>query len=202
MPRKQRLKRLANLTASAAVLPAFLLYRMAAALGEREGAFSGWSQAFSLIPGLSGVYLRRAFYRRVLSHCAEDVFLGFGTLLSHPECRIGPGVYIGPYCCLGNVTLEDNVLMASYVSILNGGHQHGTERTNVPVRLQPGQWPRVTIGQDSWVGERSVVMADVGQHCVVGAGAVVTKPVPDYAIVAGVPAKIIGHRDRQEERRR
>ena len=65
---------------------------------------------------------------------------------------------------------------------------------DVPVREQPGVFEPITIGEDSWIGERAVVSADVGKHCVVGAGAVVTKPVPDYAIVVGVPAKVIGDR--------
>ena len=77
---------------------------------------------------------------------------------------------------------------------MNGSKQHGIERLDVPVREQPGVFERVTIGEDSWIGERAVVSADVGKHCVVGAGAVVTKSVPDYAIVVGVPAKVIGDR--------
>jgi acetyltransferase-like isoleucine patch superfamily enzyme len=63
------------------------------------------------------------------------------------------------------------------------------------VREQPGVWPRVTVGRDSWVGDRAVVMADVGRHCVVGAGSVVTKPLPDYAVAVGVPAKVVRYRD-------
>jgi acetyltransferase-like isoleucine patch superfamily enzyme len=55
-------------------------------------------------------------------------------------------------------------------------------------------WPRVTIGTDTWVGERALVMADVGKHCVIGAGSVVTRPLPDYAIARGVPARVVGSR--------
>ena len=196
---KRILKHLLNLTAWIAVLPAVFLYRVAAVLGSREQAFQGWSQAFSLIPGISGVYLRRAFYRHVLPCCAENTSFEFGTILSNPGCRVGPGVYIGAYCCLGDVILEDDVLVASFVSIPGGSHTHGIDRTDIPIRFQAGQRSWATIGRDSWVGERSVVMANLGQHCVVGAGAVVTKPVPDYAIVAGVPAKIIGYRARPGE---
>ena len=53
----------------------------------------------------------------------------------------------------------------------------------------------MTIGGDSWIGEHAVVMAGVGRHCVIGAGAVVVKPIPDFAIAVGVPAKVIGYRD-------
>jgi acetyltransferase-like isoleucine patch superfamily enzyme len=53
----------------------------------------------------------------------------------------------------------------------------------------------VTVGQDTWIGDRALVLADVGQHCVIGAGAVVTKPIPDYAIAVGVPAKVVRFRN-------
>jgi virginiamycin A acetyltransferase len=77
---------------------------------------------------------------------------------------------------------------------MNGSAQHGTQRLDLPVREQPGVWPHVTIGRDSWVGDRAVVMADVGRHCVIGAGSVVTKPVPDLAIAVGCPAKVVRYR--------
>jgi acetyltransferase-like isoleucine patch superfamily enzyme len=95
---------------------------------------------------------------------------------------------------LGDVTIEDDVLIGSHVSIINGRRQHGIDRLDIPVREQPGEYPRVVIGMDSWIGDRAVVTADVGKHCVVGAGAVVTKPVPDYAIAVGNPARVQGYR--------
>jgi acetyltransferase-like isoleucine patch superfamily enzyme len=188
------LKSIADAVAAGLVLPAVGLYRLSAAVQGAQAAFAGWSQALALLPGTSGVYLRRAFYRWVLPQCGRGCVISFGTIFSHPTARIHEHAYVGPYCVLGDVTLEEDVLVSSHVSVLNGCRQHGIGRLDVPVREQPGEWPRVTIGRDSWIGERAVVMADVGRHCVVGAGAVVTRPVPDYAIVAGVPARVIGWR--------
>ena len=119
---------------------------------------------------------------------------GFGTTFSHPTARIGLSVYVGLYCSIGDVTLEDDVLVSSGVSILNGGKQHGTARLDIPVREQPGIYQHVTIGRDTWLGDRSIVMANVGRQCIVGAASLVTKPVPDFAIVVGSPAKIVGTR--------
>lgn len=192
---KDVLKAGANALATLLVLPAYALYRAGAALLGPDKAFPGWSQALSLVPGLSGVYLRRAFYRLVLPRCGADSHLGFGTILSHPTAEVGARVYVGPFGCLGDVTLEDDVLIGAHVSVPNGGSQHGIDRLDVPVREQPGTWTRLTIGRDSWVGDRAVVLADVGRHCVVGAGAVVTKPVPDYAIAVGVPARVVRYRN-------
>ena len=59
---------------------------------------------------------------------------------------------------------------------------------------QPGERRLVRIGEGTWVGSAAVVMADVGRHCVIGAGSVVTKPIPDYSIAAGVPAVVIRSR--------
>jgi virginiamycin A acetyltransferase len=183
-----------------AVLPAFLLYRLAVMVVGREEAFPGWSQLFSLVPGVSGVFLRRAFYRLVLAYCAPDVCLTFGTIFAHPGARVGRGVYVGAFCVLGEVVLEDHVLLASHVSVTSGPRQHGIERLDIPIREQKGTWQQVTIGRDSWIGEHAVVMASVGRHCVIGAGAVVVKPIPDFAIAVGVPAKVIGYRNGLTER--
>lgn len=188
------LKSAAAILATVIVLPAYVSYALGAATLGAKRVFPGWSQSFSLLPGISGQWLRRAFYRLVLPRCGTGSVLSFGSLLSHPTVEIGDHAYIGPYSCLGDVTIEDDVLIASQVAITNGSRQHGIGRLDIPVREQPGQWPRITIGRDSWIGERAVVMANVGRHCVVGAGSVVTKPVPDYAIVVGVPARIVDWR--------
>ena len=192
---KRAFKAAANGLALAAVLPCVLGFRLGSFLLGPAKAFPGWSQFFSLVPGLVGVYLRRAFYSRVFRRCGADCCLGFGTVFSHATAEVGRGVYVGAYCCLGDVTLEDDVLLGSHVSVTNGGAQHGTGRLDIPVWEQPGVWPRVTIGRDTWVGDRAVVMADVGKHCVIGAGSIVTKPIPDYAIAVGVPAKVVRYRD-------
>ncbi|HEV3446671.1 MAG TPA: acyltransferase [Gemmataceae bacterium] len=191
---KSLLKIAVNALATLLVLPACALYLVGRLFLGANKAFPGWSQAFSMIPGLTGVYLRRAFYRLVLRRCGNDCCLSFGTVFSHPSAAVGARVFTGAYCVLGDVTLEDDVLLGSQVSIINGGGQHGTARLDVPIREQPGVLRHVTVGQDSWIGERAVVLADVGKHCIVAAGAVVTKPVPDFAIAAGVPARVVKFR--------
>jgi acetyltransferase-like isoleucine patch superfamily enzyme len=191
---KALLKILADTVATLLVLPAFLLYTIARICLGTGRAFPGWSQLFSLIPGISGVYLRRAFYRLVFVRCGSNSWIGFGTVFSHSTCFVGQNTYVGVYCCLGEVTLEEDVLLGSHISIMNGASQHGIDRLDIPVREQPGEWPRITVGRDSWIGDRAIIMADVGRHCVIGAGSVVTKAIPDYAIAIGVPAKVVRYR--------
>jgi virginiamycin A acetyltransferase len=193
------LKATANSLALVLVLPCFAAYRVGSLFLGTVRSFPGWSQAVALLPGLSGTYLRRAFYRLVLPRCEQGCFLSFGTVFSHPTAEIGRNVYVGVYGCLGDVTLEEDVLLGSHVSIINGGGQHGIDRLDLPIREQPGVFPRVTIGRDSWIGDRSIVLADVGRHCVIGAGSVVSKPIPDYAIAVGNPARVIRFRDQDHE---
>ena len=177
------------------VAPIFFGYLLGRMMLGGDRVFPGFSQGMALLPGLSGIYLRRAFYRLVLPRCEPGCCLCFGTVISHPTAEIGRNVYVGVYGCLGDVALEEDVLLGSHVSIINGGGQHGIERLDLPIREQPGTFPRVTIGRDSWIGDRSVVLADVGRHCVIGAGSLVTKPIPDYAIALGAPARVIRFRN-------
>src|SRR5437016_5364774 len=134
-------KHLANGLAVISVLPAVLAYRISSMVLGRQRAFPGWSQGLSLLPGLCGEYVRRAFYRMALTRCGEGTVISFGSVFSHPTAELGADAYVGVFCCLGDVTLEDDVLIGSHVSIMNGSAQHGLERLDVPVREQAGKWP-------------------------------------------------------------
>src|SRR5438132_784485 len=103
---KTIVKALADGLAILLVLPAFLLYELSRLFIGAEKSFPGWSQWFSLMPGLPGVFLRRAFYRLVLTRCGSDSCISFGTVFSHAETEIGRNVYVGLYCNLGNVLVE------------------------------------------------------------------------------------------------
>jgi len=196
---KLLLKFLAFLVCTLLVLLPVCAYWVGSLLLGKGKAFPGWSQAFSLLPGITGVYLRRAFYWWVLPRVGTDVWIGFGTVFSHPTAEIGARVYIGVGCMIGDVSLEEDVLLGSHVSIINGNRQHGIERLDMPIREQPGEFPRITIGRDSWIGDRSIVMANIGEQCVIGAGSVVTKPLPKLTVAVGNPARILRTRTESPE---
>ena len=119
----------------------------------------------------------------------------FGTVFSKAGARIDKRAYVGPGCHLGLVHIERDALLAAGVHVPSGGRLHGTSDVTLPIRDQPGVRTLVRIGAGSWIGSAAVVMADVGRDSVVGAGAVVTKPVPDRVVVAGVPARVVSRRD-------
>lgn len=68
---------------------------------------------------------------------------------------------------------------------------HGIADLTKPIREQAGEWVIVKIGAGCWVGSAAVVMADVGEGSVIGAGAVVTKAIPAMVIAGGIPAKVL-----------
>jgi acetyltransferase-like isoleucine patch superfamily enzyme len=177
-----------------AVLPFLLSYWCRAALMGPDRALEGSSQMLSLFPGLSGQYLRRAFLMQVLAQCHKSVVVEFGTLFSQAGARLEENVYIGPRCHLGLAHVEKDTLIGPAVHIPSGAQTHGTEDQTKPIREQQHQRSVVRIGAGSWIGSAAVIMADVGKNTVVGAGAVVTKALPDNVVAAGVPAKVIRQR--------
>ena len=188
------LKRVARIAATVCVVPALVSFAIRAALLGRDRALQGSSQALSLVPGIAGQYLRRAFFCRVLDECHASVTIEFGTLLSRAGARLGEQVYVGPHCHLGLVHLERDVLIAAGVHVPSGPDTHGIGSLDRPIREQPGSLRMVRIGAGSWIGSGAVVMADVGRDSVVAAGAVVTEALPDRIIAAGVPARVVRQR--------
>jgi acetyltransferase-like isoleucine patch superfamily enzyme len=170
--------------------PLWIPARLQAMASGGESIFVGCSELLSLVPSLPGIYLRRGFYRMCLLSCALDCHIGFGTTLAHRQTRIGLGVYVGNRCTLGQVVIEDHVAIGSNVDLLSGRRQHHFDLADTPLLEQGGTFSQIRIGENSWVGNSAVVMADVGRACVVGAGSVVVKPVPEGAIVAGNPATV------------
>ena len=145
----------------------------------------------AVIPGLPGLYFRRAFYRMTLDYCAQDCHIGFGSLFAHRESRVESEVYIGNFTMLGRVNLEKGCLIGSRTSILSGQNQHqfSAEGKWLPSNLE--DFVQVTIGKNAWIGEASIVMADVGRGAAVSAGSVVSHALPEFVIVAGNPARFV-----------
>jgi acetyltransferase-like isoleucine patch superfamily enzyme len=191
---REAFKATARGAALVAVLPSLFSYWLRRAVLGPDRALEGSSQALSLIPGLPGQYLRRAFLAQVLAGCGRSTVIAFGTILSKAGARLDEGVYVGPGCYLGLVHLEENVLVGSGVHITSGRHTHGTADPDAPIRDQQGASTLVRVGAGSWIGSAAVVMADVGRNSIVGAGAVVAKPVPDSVVAAGVPAVVVRQR--------
>ncbi len=196
---KKGLKAIVRVWATVILAPEFLSYWIRARLFGRDRALESSTQTLSLVPGIVGQVFRRAFLTQVLDHCHPDSVVEFGTIFSKAGTRIEENVYIGPRCHIGLAHVERDVLIAAGVHIPSGPMTHGTADPNQPIQDQPGIRQQIRIGAGTWIGSGAVIMADVGRDSVVGAGAVVTKSIPDRVLAAGVPARVI--RSREQESR-
>lgn len=187
--------------------------RLGAALEELWVALLGW------VPTPVGLALRLAGWRWMFARCGS---VRFGTGLSLAGCKgmtLGDNVRLGRGCFItatdGTLVLHDSVALSPFVHvgadagrIEIGSHtavgpgtviraaNHCIARQDVPIMHQ-GHVPGViVIEEDVWIGANCVITPDVriGRGAVVGAGAVVTRNVAPFAIVGGVPAKVIGMR--------
>ena len=187
------IKKIAQTITVILILPIYIVFRLLALVNKND-AFVSSSQFMSLLPGKTGSYLRNSFYTLTMTKCEQGVVFSFGTLFSQVDTEIEAGTYIGPQCNIGSCKIGQDCLLGSGVHILSGKNQHNIESTDIPIRQQGGRFEKITIGQDTWIGNNSVVMADIGNKCVIAAGSVVVHPVADNMVVAGNPAIVIKER--------
>ena len=172
------------------------------------------------VPTRLGVFARRTIYRNLLANgelfdIAEGVdiqgfknlSLGIGVtiearctlLCPHAPILIGDGCYINKNVRLGSngnspLTLGCNVMIGP--NVVMDTSRHNDQDTEVPMQYQGMSYAPITIGDDVWIGANVVVTSgvSVGRGSIIGAGAVVTRDVPAYSVVGGVPARIIRYR--------
>ena len=192
---RERIKALARGAATIVAAPFLISYRVRAAIIGRDRALEGSTQALAWLPGLVGQYVRRAFLMRVLAGCHHTAVVEFGTIFSQSGARLDENAYVGPRCHLGLVHIERDALLAAGVHVPSGARSHGIDDVVAAIRDQPGSPSRVRIGAGAWIGSAAIIMADVGRDSVVGAGAVVTRSLPDRVVAAGVPARVVKIRD-------
>ncbi|QJT07957.1 acyltransferase [Oceanidesulfovibrio marinus] len=183
---KRALKIFARIISSIATFPLVIAYTTT----RKESVFITFAQLLSFIPSTIGSYLRSAYYKRTLSSYGDMIHIDFGSYFSHPEASVGDHVYIGAYTIIGMSKIGRLTTIGSQVSILSGKNQHHIE-LGMPIQNIKGQFTETIIGENCWLGNHSIVMADLGQQCIVGAGAVITKPFGDYDVIAGNPARTI-----------
>jgi len=168
-------------------IPIFILYYI------RIVSYVTVSLLLSLIPRPLGFMPRKIWYKCTLAKCGENRTVDFLGVISTAKTKVGNNVYVGINNFIDEADIGDDTMIAANVHVLSGT-EHGIKRLNIPMRLQKGTHKRIKIGKDCWIGSKSIIMADVADHTVVGAGSVVTKTFKPYDIIAGVPAQKIKSR--------
>jgi acetyltransferase-like isoleucine patch superfamily enzyme len=143
--------------------------------------------------------LRNTFYMTTLSRCGSNLFVHPGVMFYYPSnVTLGNDVFLNRGVFLMapvEISIGNNVLIGPY-SVLNSGSHRYESRTKL-IDEQGHKYGPIVIGDDVWIGAHACILPGVhlGDGAVVAAGAVVTKSVDAYTVVAGVPARVIGHRN-------
>ena len=156
-----------------------------------------WWLATSLLPSVPSRHIRTWGLKRMGVDMRGDVMIHRGFHIREPQkITIGSGVSIGPNVLLDGrcgLTIGDSAVIAYEAIVWTLNHDYND--VSFSVKGAP-----VEIGAYAWLCSRCVIMPGIkiGEGAVVASGAVVTKDVEPYAIVGGVPAKVIGHREKKE----
>lgn len=142
-------------------------------------------------------YLTDGAYLEIGNNCVIQDYSFFQLTKPNPKVIIGDNVVIGRNNVItakSLIKIGSNTIIGSYVQIIDHGHGFSKEKI---IRQQEAIIEEVTIGSDVWIGSGAKILkgVHVGDGAVIGANAVVTDDVPSYAIVGGVPAKIIKYRE-------
>lgn len=147
------------------------------------------------IIGKIALHLRYLCAKRLFARCDGFVNLEHGAYIGNgKKFFVGKNVGIGKdfVCHSRIVTIHDGLLMAENV-LFQGGHSFADPDKPIGSETDNGPTPLEICG-DVWIGARAIILPGckrIGAHSIIGAGAVVIKDVPDYAIVGGNPAKVI-----------
>jgi maltose O-acetyltransferase len=148
---------------------------------------------------MGGSFGKKARYfccKHIFLRIGKDVNVEHGVDFSDiTKVEIGDNSGLGINSCIGAVSIGNNVMMGPEVYIVTQNHRYSDLSTPM-IRQGATEVQRVVIEDDVWIGARVIILPGrkVGIGAVVGAGSVVTKDVPEYAVVGGNPAQILKYR--------
>jgi virginiamycin A acetyltransferase len=172
-------------------VPVALSFILLGWIGILTERYAEVSQLAAQLPFYFGEHVRYLYYKATLKRVGNRVTFKFGSFCQYHDISIGNRVWIGYYDALAKVDIGSDVLIGGFVSFTSGRMTHSFENADRPINQQKGVHNRICIGNDVWIGLHSVIMADVGNRVVVGAGSVVVRPLEDHSVYAGNPAELI-----------
>jgi len=139
-----------------------------------------------------GQKIRYFYYKATLKKMGKNVVFMYGSFCQYPNAIIGDRVLFGYYNTIGEINMGNDIIIGGFVNFLSGTKQHSFQDENQSIANQKAVGREViTIGSDVWIGSNSVIAANVGTRCIVGAGSVLVKSAENKGIYAGNPAKLI-----------
>lgn len=155
------------------------------------------------LPMLGGDVFRYAVLKLFLRRIDGWVWFRDNVTVWFPEgVSVGSGSMVGENCFLdgfGGLRIGRNVLIAHNSSLIAEDHGYATRR--IPIRRQPKTPGPIVVEDDVWIGcgVRVLKGVTIGQGAIIAAGAVVTKDVPPFAIVGGIPGRVLAMRPDDSE---
>lgn len=159
-------------------------------ISSSERIFQFWGELFALFPGLPGSIIRCAYYKLTITSCSLNANIGFAVSIAHRETWIEDRVIIISYTSVGRCRIGEGTGIGSGCHIISGKREHAVNSKGIDFSI-PMKGSSIKIGKRVWIGDGCIIMADIGDGAVVGAGSVVTQPIGDYLVAAGNPAKVI-----------
>jgi acetyltransferase-like isoleucine patch superfamily enzyme len=147
------------------------------------------------IPGMEGILLRRLVYGRLLENLGKTSPIYPGVFFTHTygisagdNFAVNTGAHLDGR---GGIEIGNGVMIGPNVVIVSSTHQF--DRTDVPMTSLDHLMQRVRISDDVWIGAQAVIRGGVtiGRGVVLGAGSIVLKDAPDYAVMGGNPARVL-----------
>ncbi|MDJ0304947.1 DapH/DapD/GlmU-related protein [Dehalobacter sp.] len=149
------------------------------------------------------------FVKSMFADCGHNVRIGRNGSFNYNHIHLGDNVFIGDHACficaIAHIYIGNHVMFGPHVFVITGGH-----RTDIIGRYmdeignnekRPEDDKDIIIEDDVWIGTNSVILKGihVGRGSVIAAGSVVTKDVPPYTFVGGIPAKVLKMRFSEEQ---
>lgn len=151
--------------------------------------------SYSKFGGVLWKKIRYNLVKGFILKCGKDVNFEKGAIISS-KLEIGDSSGIGIDCVIsGKTIIGNNVMMGPECVFITRNHKF--DKLEIPMQDQGyTEEEQIEIEDDVWIGRRVIILPGVtiGKGAIIGAGAVVTKNIPPYAIGGGVPAKIIKYR--------
>lgn len=161
--------------------------------------FIGMGWILTILEKISNLLKSKYNTWQLRKNGTKTVTMGVGNLTNLKNISVGEGTYInsgnikaGNY---GKIVIGQNCLISYNVHLRVDMHNYKDK--NILINKQGHSEKDIIIGDDVWIGYGAQIMSGVtiGNGAVIGAGSIVTKDIPEYAVVGGIPARIIKYRE-------